>query len=423
MVFGDDDFPCDAEEEAAEEAAEEEEEEEEADGPEVDPKTLKAIVKEGGKKGAEVAGAADMGGMTHMNVSLDLPEGRTDMMLKALEAMNVEIDPAAEETKGGAGHVAKALFSYGPDRVGVVCYVPKELQDRVTADVWAAKIVESMGGEIKGKATAKLAKGFVLGDAAKELYPIKMKDELLKKSITFLQEIGVFPDKDDDDSDDEMVFGDDDFPCDADEEAAEEEEEEEEADGPEVDPKALKAIVKEGGKKGAEVAGAADMGGMTHMNVSLDLPEGRTDMMLKALEAMNVDVDPMAEETKGGAGHVAKALFSYGTDRVGVVVYVPAELEERVAANVWAQEILAPLGGELKKGANAKIAKGFVLGDAAKDLYPIKMKDTLLQNSIAYLQKIGVFPSGDSDEEDEMVFGDDDFPCDQEEEAVEEEAE
>ena len=57
--------------------------------PEVDPKTLKAIVKEGGKKGAEVAGAADMGGMTHMNVSLDLPEGRVDMMLKALEAMNV----------------------------------------------------------------------------------------------------------------------------------------------------------------------------------------------------------------------------------------------------------------------------------------------------------------------------------------------
>ena len=165
-------------------------------------------------------------------------------------------------------------------------------QDRVTADVWAAKIVESMGGEMKGKATAMLAKGFVLGDAAKELYPIKMKDELLKASITFLQEIGVFPDKDDDDSDDEMVFGDDDFPCDAEEEAAEEaaeeEEEEEEADGPEVDPKTLKAIVKEGGKKGAEVAGAADMGGMTHMNVSLDLPEGRTDMMLKALEAMNV---------------------------------------------------------------------------------------------------------------------------------------
>merc|ERR1719421_522114 len=225
--------------------------------------------------------------MTHMNVSLDLPEGRVDMMLKALEAMNVEVDPAAEETKGGAGHVAKALFSYGPDRVGVVCYVPEDLEERVAADTWASKIVDSMGGLLQPGATKNLATGFVLGDKAKELYPIKMKDELLKASIAFLQEIGVFPDKDDDDSDDEMVFGDDDFPCDAEEEAEEaeeaEEEEEEEADGPEVDPKALKAIVKEGGKKGAEVAGAADMGGMTHMNVSLDLPEGRVDMMLKAL--------------------------------------------------------------------------------------------------------------------------------------------
>ena len=89
---------------------------------------------------------------------------------------------------------------------------------------------------------------------------------------------------------------------------------------------------------------------------------------------------------------------------------------------MWAEEILKPLGGELKKGANAKIAKGFVLGNAEKDLYPIKMKDTLLQNSIAYLQKIGVFPSGDDDDEDdEMVFGDDDFPCDAEEQAAEEE--
>ena len=34
-----------------------------------------------------------------------------------------------------------------------------------------------------------------------------------------------------------------------------------------VDEKALKAIKKEGGKKGAEIAGAADMGGMEFMNV------------------------------------------------------------------------------------------------------------------------------------------------------------
>merc|ERR1719169_206077 len=343
MVFGDDDFPCDQEEE---EVAEEE-------LPPLDPKALKAIVKEGGKKGAEVAGAADMGGMTHLNVSLDLPEGRLDAMLQALDAMNVDVDPTAEETKGGAGHVAKALFSYGKDRVGVVVYVPEELKERVAANTWAQEILNPTGGELKGKATETLAKGFVLGNAEKDLYPIKLKDELLQNSIKYLQRIGVFPDGGDDDSEDEMVFGDDDFPCDQEEEEVAEEpaaeaEEAEEEELPPLDPKALKAIVKEGGKKGAEVAGAADMGGMTHMNVSLDLPEGRTDMMLKALEAMNVEVDPMAEETKGGCGHVAKALFSYGPDRVGVVVYVPEDLEERVAADTWAGKIVESLGGVIK---------------------------------------------------------------------------
>merc|ERR1719478_2065873 len=320
--------------------------------------------------------------MTHLNVSLDLSEGRFDAMLQALDAMNVEVDPTAEETKGGCGHVAKALFSYGKDRVGVVVYVPEELKERVAANVWAQEILAPAGGELKGKATETLAKGFVLGDADKGLYPIKQKDELLQNSIKYLQKIGVFPDGDDD-SEDEMVFGDDDFPCDQEEEVAEEPaaeaEEAEEEELPPLDPKALKAIVKEGGKKGAEVAGAADMGGMTHLNVSLDLSEGRFDAMLQALDAMNVDVDPTAEETKGGCGHVAKALFSYGKDRVGVVVYVPEELKERVAANVWAQEILAPAGGELKGKATETLAKGFVLGDADKGLYPIKQKDELAE--------------------------------------------
>merc|ERR1719158_1737118 len=95
---------------------------------------------------------------------------------------------------------------------------------------------------------------------------------------------------------------------------------------------------------------------------------------------------------------------------------------ERVAADTWAQEIISPMNGELVGDFTDTLAKGFVLGNLDKGLYPIKIKDELLQNSIKYLQKIGVFPDGDDDSEDEMVFGDDDFPCDQEEEVAEEPA-
>ena len=71
-------------------------------------------------KGSRNAGRLGLRTQSHIEARF-----RADF-LKIL--VQVDIDPAAEETKGGAGHVAKALFSYGPDRVGVVCYVPKELQ-------------------------------------------------------------------------------------------------------------------------------------------------------------------------------------------------------------------------------------------------------------------------------------------------------
>ena len=55
-----------------------------------------------------------------MNVSLELPEANLEHMQLSLKEMNVPVDPTAEETKGGSGHVGKCLFSYGPSTVGFV---------------------------------------------------------------------------------------------------------------------------------------------------------------------------------------------------------------------------------------------------------------------------------------------------------------
>merc|ERR1719375_3118529 len=128
----------------------------------------------------------------------------------ALNEMNKEVDPGAEEAKGGSGHVAKALFSYGNTKTGVLCYVPADLQKTTKADVWCQKIVSALGGKVLPGATAGLAKGEIMGNEKKGLFPIKLKDEALQKSIQYLVKIGVFPDKDSDS--DEMIFGDDDFP-------------------------------------------------------------------------------------------------------------------------------------------------------------------------------------------------------------------
>jgi hypothetical protein len=184
------------------------------------------------------------------------------------------------------------------------------------------------------------------------------------------------------------------------------------------DEKELKAIKKEGGKKGSEIAGAADMGGMSFMNCSLDSMDlggktiGEVERMATALAEMNRPVDPEAEETKGGSEHVAKALFSYGSEKTGVVCYVPLEHQKTVTAEQWCGEIVGGLGGTVLPGATAELAKGEIGG--GPDRFPIKLKDEALSASIKFLVKVGVFPDKDDDSEDEMVFGDDDFPCDQE---------
>jgi len=185
------------------------------------------------------------------------------------------------------------------------------------------------------------------------------------------------------------------------------------------DEKEIKAIKKEGGKKGSEIAGAADMGGMTFMNCSLDSMDlggktiGDVERMATALTEMNRELDPEQEEAKGGSGHVAKALFSYGSEKAAVVCYVPLEHQKTVTAEQWCGEIVGGLGGKVLEGATPELAKGEIVGDG-KDRFPIKLKDEALSASIKFLVKVGVFPDKDDDSEDEMVFGDDDFPCDQE---------
>merc|ERR1719240_1012314 len=74
---------------------------------------LKKVVKEGGKRGVEIEGAADMGGLQFFCTSVDEPDGDMEMMMECMNAMNAKSDPKDEERKGGSGHIGKMIFSAG----------------------------------------------------------------------------------------------------------------------------------------------------------------------------------------------------------------------------------------------------------------------------------------------------------------------
>jgi len=177
-------------------------------------KKLKVVKKEGGKKGAEIAGAADMGGIEYFTTTCETPEGDPRLLEIVCQEMNVKVDPTAEETKGGSGHVGKMLLSASDAQLAMVAYVPANKTSKISAKDWMQHLFTTFGcGEFVGEPSGKKAVGIVKQDKEKGKFPVKLRDEAINSSIGLLKGKGLFPDKDDDS--DEMVFGDDDFPCDA----------------------------------------------------------------------------------------------------------------------------------------------------------------------------------------------------------------
>merc|ERR1739845_76139 len=109
---------------------------------------LKKVIKEGGKRGVEIEGAADMGGLQFFCTSMDLPEGDLDMLVESMKAMNEKSDPTEEERKGGSGHIGKMIFSCGTDQLAVVAYVPTAKQSELDCGEWLKKVLDSQGGEL-----------------------------------------------------------------------------------------------------------------------------------------------------------------------------------------------------------------------------------------------------------------------------------
>eukprot|EP00397_Hematodinium_sp_SG-2012_P045420 GEMP01051006.1.p1 GENE.GEMP01051006.1~~GEMP01051006.1.p1 ORF type:complete len:185 (+),score=47.84 GEMP01051006.1:33-587(+) len=173
--------------------------------------------------------------------------------------------------------------------------------------------------------------------------------------------------------------------------------------------KLLKKVIKEGGKRGVEIEGASDMGGLQFFCTSVIEPDGDIELLEECLNAMNVVCDPAEEERKGGAGKVGKMVFSSGDDKLAIACDVPESKRDELKASDWMEAVLANFGGKMVKSSEGQ-AFGEIAKDTDNNKFPLKMKDEGIQISINHLKKLGLFPDGNDDSDDEYVFGDDDFP-------------
>ena len=183
--------------------------------------------------------------------------------------------------------------------------------------------------------------------------------------------------------------------------------------------KLLAKIIKEGGKKGVEIEGASDMGGLSFFCTTMELPDGDADLLLMSMDAMNAQPEPDAEDRKGCSGHVGKMIFSAGIEQLALVAYVPADEHNKDASKVdvkvWMDHVLTTVGsgGSVVKEADAnspmggKVVVATIPKDADKGNFPLKDKDSSMAAAFAFLRSKDAFPEDKDDDDDEMVFGDD----------------
>merc|ERR1711937_539535 len=96
--------------------------------------------------------------------------------------------------------------------------------------------------------------------------------------------------------------------------------------------------------------------------------------------------------------------------KLALVAYVAPAKQSELTADKWMQDIVEQLGGGEIVFRDATTAKAVITNDADKGLFVLKLKDSAITESINYLKSKGLFPDKVEDSDDEMVFGDDDFP-------------
>lgn len=173
----------------------------------LDPKLVAKVAKEGGKKAQDIAGLRDMGGVSYFHVSVDICDSNWELMQACMDAFNKPCPEDAEERTGGADDIGKCLLSYNDQGLAIFIHVPKNLTE-CKIDEWYSALtagypVEKISGD------SQFIKAYLKADPNNNVYPFKIRDEMINKGYQYLAAKQlVMPD---DGADDDMVFGDDDF--------------------------------------------------------------------------------------------------------------------------------------------------------------------------------------------------------------------
>lgn len=174
--------------------------------------------------------------------------------------------------------------------------------------------------------------------------------------------------------------------------------------------KAFKAALKEGGKKGQDLAGMHDLGGMIFFTVCLEQCNGDWDLMQAAIDGANKIPDPDGDDRKGGAGELYKCFLSCDeTEDCKFIFHGPNNEYNKDGVTLglrqWADGMLndSMVGGEVIEWAeDGCTGRAVAKKNEEKQLFPLKQRDAAINVSFDMLRERALIPEDDSGSEADM---------------------
>merc|ERR1712062_173796 len=102
---------------------------------------------------------------------------------------------------------------------------------------------------------------------------------------------------------------------------------------------------------------------------------------------------------------IGKMLFSDGPDQLAVIACIPDVHTSALNCEEWLQAVSQSIGATVVESTRTF---GKLVVRANADTHPIKLKEPGITAAICLLKEKGLFP--DEGKDDDLIFGDDDFP-------------
>mmetsp|Transcript_83977 Transcript_83977/g.166751 ORF Transcript_83977/g.166751 Transcript_83977/m.166751 type:complete len:627 (-) Transcript_83977:101-1981(-) len=154
-------------------------------------------------------------------------------------------------------------------------------------------------------------------------------------------------------------------------------------------------VAKEGSRCGKDMLVNTKACNMQFFCTAVSEPQGDFGLLEQSLVAMNAECP-----------EIGKMIFSDGPDQLAVVASIPDVLASVLNCKDWLQEVSRAIGGNITQSTSTS---GMLVVHASAESYPIKLKEPGITAAIRVLKDKGLFPVED-EEDDDWVFGDEDFP-------------